>query len=107
MGQAVTDPAARDGDAADLLLWARARAGDAGAFGELFDRHAKAVYNFCFRLTADWSAAEDLMSATFVQAWRRSGTVPLEGAVLPWLLGVARNVCLNHHRSLRRRAAAL
>ena len=98
---------AADGDAADVLLWARASAGDADAFGELFDRHAAAVYNFCFRLTADWSAAEDLMSATFVQAWRRAGQVRLEDAVLPWVLAVARNLCLNHRRSLRRRVAGL
>jgi RNA polymerase sigma-70 factor, ECF subfamily len=51
-------------------LRARLRAGDPGAFGTLFDQHAKAVYNAAFRLTGDWSAAEDAVSLTFLEAWR-------------------------------------
>jgi len=56
-------------------LRARARAGDPTAFGELFDRYAKTVYNHAFRLTADWSSAEDVMSTTFLQAWRLRGRI--------------------------------
>ena len=49
-------------------LRARARAGDADAFGAVFDACAKSVYNHAFRLTGDWSAAEEVMSMT---PWRR------------------------------------
>jgi DNA-directed RNA polymerase specialized sigma24 family protein len=50
----------------DAAVWARARDGDEHAFAELFDRHARTVYNYCFRRTADWSAAaEDLASVVF------------------------------------------
>ena len=55
----------------DRELWRRAVAGDAEAFGQLFDLHAKAVYNFCFRRLADWAMAEDMTSAVFLEAWRR------------------------------------
>ncbi|MGW5559573.1 RNA polymerase sigma factor [Micromonospora sp. NPDC003944] len=51
-------------------LRARVRAGDPGAFAELFDTYARSVYNHAFRLTADWATAEDVMAATYLQAWR-------------------------------------
>ena len=44
----------------DAELWAR---GDKAAFAALFDRHAEAVWNHAYRLTASWSLAEDLTSA--------------------------------------------
>jgi DNA-directed RNA polymerase specialized sigma24 family protein len=59
----------------DRELWARAVAGDADAFGSLFERHARAVYNFAFRRTASWALAEDLTSEVFLLAWRRRGAV--------------------------------
>ncbi|HEX2031093.1 MAG TPA: RNA polymerase sigma factor [Actinomycetota bacterium] len=91
----------------DRELWDLAGRGDESAFGELFGRHARAVYNFCFRRTADWAAAEDLVSVVFLQAWRVRG-IPLErDSALPWLLGVAMNVLRDHHRSLRRFRHAL
>ncbi|PJN26929.1 RNA polymerase subunit sigma [Kitasatospora sp. CB02891] len=85
----------------------RVRAGDPSVFGELFDRYARAVYNHAFRLTADWSVAEDVMSATFMEAWRLRSRVAEEGGSLrPWLLGVATNLARNHCRSNRRYRAA-
>ncbi|MEU9045975.1 MULTISPECIES: RNA polymerase sigma factor [unclassified Kitasatospora] len=85
----------------------RVRAGDPNVFGELFDLHARSVYNHAFRLTADWSAAEDVMSATFMEAWRLRGRVAAEGGSLrPWLLGIATNLARNHCRSNRRYRAA-
>jgi RNA polymerase sigma-70 factor, ECF subfamily len=37
----------------DRALWRRAAAGEAEAFGEIYERHANVIYNFCFRRTAD------------------------------------------------------
>ncbi|MFF0293863.1 RNA polymerase sigma factor [Kitasatospora sp. NPDC004614] len=85
----------------------RVRAGDPDVFGELFDRYARTVYNHAFRLTADWSVAEDVMSATFMEAWRLRDRVAEEGGSLrPWLLGIATNLARNHCRSNRRYRAA-
>jgi RNA polymerase sigma factor (sigma-70 family) len=92
----------------DGELWKRARAGDTGAFGVLFDRHANSVYRYCFRRTAEWALAEDLTSVVFFEAWRRCRDVQLsQDRLLPWLLGVATNVIRNQRRSLRRYRAAL
>ncbi len=91
----------------DSILWARSRAGDADAFGLLFERHAKAIYNYCFRRTGDWALAEDLLSVVFLEAWRRRRKELEPGKVLPWLYGIATNVVRNQRRSQRRFAGAL
>ncbi|RSS59285.1 RNA polymerase sigma factor [Streptomyces sp. WAC01280] len=86
---------------------ARIRAGDPSAFAELFDSHARSVYNHAFRLTGDWSVAEDVMAATYLEAWRlRQKVDPDGGSLRPWLLGVATNVARNHCRGNRRYRAA-
>lgn len=91
-------------DPDDRALWSQAAGGGGQAFGVLFDRHAKAVYNHCFRLTASWAEAEDHLQATFLLAWRKRGEVRLEReSALPWLLTVATNVVRNEQRSFTRR----
>ena len=88
----------------DRQLWSDAAAGDQHAFGELFDRHGQAVYNHCFRLTGNWSLAEDATSAVFLAAWRRRSDLTLVSeSALPWLLTVATHRVHDEHRSLRRR----
>jgi RNA polymerase sigma-70 factor (ECF subfamily) len=92
----------------DTNLRKRIRAGDHNAFGELFDAYARSVYNHAFRLTGDWAQAEDLVSLTFLDAWRLRGKVDEEGGSLrPWLLGIATNVTRNTRRAARRHAAAV
>jgi RNA polymerase sigma factor (sigma-70 family) len=91
----------------DSSLWSRAQRGDSRAFGILFERHARTIYNYCFRRIGDWSGAEDLVSIVFLEAWRRRDKTPSEGKVLPWLLGIATNVVRNRRRAERRYAAAL
>ncbi len=91
----------------DSILWSRSRAGDADAFGLLFERHAKAIYNYCFRRVGDWATAEDLLSIVFLEAWRRRDKELPADKVLPWLYGIATNVVRNRRRSERRFAAAL
>jgi len=87
----------------DSELWQRACDHDGAAFEELFNRHAEAVYNHCFRRTASWSTAEELTSAVFLDAWRlRRSVRPYSDSLLPWLLAVANNSIRNSRRSLRR-----
>lgn len=96
--------------ATDRELWDAAVGGDAEAFGALFERHSRAVYNFAFRWTADWAAAEDAASDVFLTAWRRRAEVVFtteSGSVLPWLLGVAANNLRNRRRTKRRADTAL
>jgi RNA polymerase sigma factor (sigma-70 family) len=93
--------------ATDGELLADAANGDQAAFGVLFDRHSKAVYNHCFRLTASWAVAEDATQATFLIAWRKREQFRRIGdSVLPWLLSVAGNAVRDERRSARRWLAA-
>ena len=93
----------RQTEPTDQDLWAAVAAGDEAAFGTLFDRHSRAVYNHAFRLCGSWSVAEDITQATFLTAWRKRGTVELvHGTALPWLLVVAGNCARTEWRSARR-----
>ncbi|MFI8356906.1 RNA polymerase sigma factor [Streptomyces cyaneofuscatus] len=97
-----------DGDPEDVRVRERIRAGDREAFGALYDRYAHSVHSHACRLTGDLSAAEDVMSETFLAAWRTREQIDPEGGPLrPWLLGIATNKARNHRRGVGRRLAFL
>ena len=73
-------------------------------FEQLYRNHAESVRAFVLRRIGSIDAA-DIVSETFLIAWRRFDQVPSEP--LPWLLGVARNVLANANRSQRRKTALL
>ncbi|MFE1552669.1 sigma-70 family RNA polymerase sigma factor [Streptomyces sp. NPDC058718] len=86
----------------------RFRAGDPAALGEAYDEHARVLYHYAFRVCGDRAAAEDVVSATFLEAWRCRGKVHADGGSLrPWLLGIATNIMRGAAREARRRDAAL
>jgi RNA polymerase sigma-70 factor (ECF subfamily) len=92
-----------DGD-----LWSRSATGDRRAFGELFERHAHAVWNHAYRLTGSWASAEDLTSQTFLIAWRKRTDMTLvRGSALPWLYTVAGNLARDERRGGYRRLRLL
>ncbi|HEX5088737.1 MAG TPA: RNA polymerase sigma factor [Nocardioides sp.] len=76
------------------------RDSDPGALATLFDRYGDRIHNHCFRHLADWAEAEDATSSVFLEVWRHRRRVRLhDGSALPWLYGVATNVCRNARRS--------
>lgn len=84
---------------ADQTLWEQAAGGDRAAFGELYRRHAEAVWNYAYRLTGSWSVAEDLTSSTFLAAWRKLSDMTLVNAsARPWLFTVASNLARHEFR---------
>ena len=83
---------------ADTDLWRKCTAGDADAFGVLFDRHTDVVFRYSPSRCGSWHDAEELVSITFLEAWRQRNRLRPEGdTVLPWPLGVATNA--NRHRA--------
>ncbi|MEU4654820.1 RNA polymerase sigma factor [Streptomyces sp. NPDC023723] len=89
-------------------LRARIRAGDPEAFAELYEEYARFVYNYAYRLTGNWSTAEEVMGDTFLDAWRgRDQVDPDRGTLRPWLLGIATNKARNANRGTGRRLAFL
>jgi RNA polymerase sigma factor (sigma-70 family) len=89
-------------------LRARVRDGDPDAFGELFDGYTRAVYSLAYRLTGNRTEAEEIVSLTFLEAWRLHDRVEPDGESLrPWLLGITVNVVRNFTRAARRHQAAM
>ena len=79
-------------EATDEDLWRACAGGDADAFGVLFNRHADAVFRYALSRCGSWHDAEELVSITFLEAWRqRHKLKPQRDSLLPWLLGVATN----------------
>jgi RNA polymerase sigma-70 factor (ECF subfamily) len=95
-----TDHGANPGGApTELELARRARRGDAAAFDELVARFHRPVHRFCWRLLRS-PDAEDLAQDTFVRAFVHFERFDPERPVLPWLIAIARRLCLD---LLRRR----
>jgi RNA polymerase sigma-70 factor (ECF subfamily) len=86
-------------DPTELELARRARRGDTAAFDELLQRFHRPVYRFCWRLLRS-PDAEDLAQDTFVRAFVHFERFDPERPVLPWLIAIARRLCLD---LLRRR----
>lgn len=98
-GAARVDAAALD-DQRDHTLWAAAADGDPDAFTALYHRHADAVWRHAYRLTGTRTAAEDVLAATFLTAWRRRAQVRFAAdSARPWRPAVAGNeACPELHR---------
>lgn len=77
------------------------------AFGELFDRHARAVHAYVSRrLGAD--RADDVCADTFRLAFEKRAAFDVaRGDVRPWLFGIATNLVRRHGRDEERRLRAL
>lgn len=96
-----SDPETPD-DLDDLLE--RAKAGEAEAFGELFDHFHGLVFRQLLAQTRSRALAEDLTSETFLRALRAVGAYSLPSRLfVPWLRRIARNLAADHFKSSRTR----
>jgi RNA polymerase sigma-70 factor (ECF subfamily) len=87
-----------------VALVRQAQAGDAEAFGQLYDRYVEGVYRFCYHRVSSVSLAEDLTSETFFRALRGIGGFRWQGRDFgAWLTTIARNLVIDHYRSSRTR----
>jgi len=84
---------------AEIELARRARGGDGAAFDELVRRYHRPIVRFCWRLLRS-ADAEDLAQDTFVRAFVHFERFDPERPLLPWLIAIARRLCLD---LLRRR----
>ena len=92
----------------DEADWARVVAGEGDAFGRIFDRHRDRVRRHALGLAPTHGEAEDVVSLTFLEAWRKRDNIRfVDQSILPWLLKTATYTCLNMARSERRHRVAL
>ena len=79
---------------------------DPNAFGVIFDRHFPVVFGFLARRLGE-DVASDLAAEVFTVAFKhRHRFRPDRSTAGPWLVGIAANLVLKHHRSERRRLRA-
>jgi RNA polymerase sigma-70 factor (ECF subfamily) len=86
----------------DADLIARARHGDAAAFGELVDRYKTAVYRAALAALGSPADAEDAAQDAFISAFRRLGSFRGDASFKTWLLTIAWNQALNRRRGRSR-----
>lgn len=88
----------------DRTLGDRLAAGDRRALEELYDELAPRVYGLARSILRDSRDAEEVVSDTFVQAWRNAASFdPARGTLGAWLIAIARSRALDRRRSGRRR----
>ncbi len=72
--------------------------GDRQAMHLLFSRHNARVYRFVLRFIGNASSAEDIVSETFLDVWRRAGGFGSKSQASTWLLAIARNKAASARR---------
>lgn len=91
-------------NATDLAALGRMAGGEHAALGDIYDRHATAIYSLALRIVRRPEDAEDVTQQVFTQAWRTAARYDQgRGAVAAWLLMMARSRAID---CLRRRDAA-
>lgn len=87
-------------DGTDAALVQAAKAGDASAYGELYERYRDAIYRFCLARTGTSHDAEDLTADVFVKALQSIDRYQDRG--LPFaafLYRIARNAAIDRSRT--------
>jgi RNA polymerase sigma-70 factor, ECF subfamily len=92
----------------DSQLMQRVALQDREAMAEVYDRYAARVYGLCLRILEEAQLAEDMLQEVFVRVWQRAYQYePSRGSLMTWLMGVARNTCIDQLRRQRVRPQAL
>lgn len=91
----------------EQVLVERAQRGDAMAVRALYLRHAEQVHRCAIMpLVRDRHLAEDLLADTFVRAIENLHRFRWQGkGLLPWLIRIGKNLCLDHLRRAGRTTA--
>jgi RNA polymerase sigma-70 factor (ECF subfamily) len=77
---------------------------DKDAFGELYERYVKRIYNYVYYRTSNVADAEDLTARIFMRAMKHIGNYQDKGVPFSaWLYRIARNLVANFHRDRSRR----
>ena len=80
---------------------------DGEALAELYDLYAARVFGLCLRILNETQLAEDILQEVFLRVWERSRLFEQSrGSVNAWLMGIARNTCIDQLRRMQARPQA-
>ncbi len=85
----------------DYDLMCRVAGGDETAFRKLFEKYNKKVFLYLYRLIGDRDYAEDILVETFTVVWKSAKKFRGDSKASTWLLGIARNLAMNHLKKIR------
>ena len=68
---------------------------------KLVRNHASAVLGFCLTFTRNFHDSEDIMQSVFLRAFTKLDTLRDPTRVRPWLLKIAKHMCIDYHRRSR------
>jgi RNA polymerase sigma-70 factor (ECF subfamily) len=100
------DPAREENEKEDARLMGLFKKGEAKAFEQLLARHKKPVFNFCLRMLADRSAAEDALQEVFLKVVKSAKSWERQAKFTTWLYTIARNHCIDALRKASYRKTA-
>lgn len=77
-----------------------AKAGDAEAFGHLYETYLDRIYRYVYFRVTDEQTAEDLISQVFTKAWENLDRYQPSGRpFIAWLYTIAHNTVIDHYRT--------
>jgi len=80
---------------------------DGDALAELYDLYAARVFGLCLRILNENQLAEDTLQEVFLRVWERAQLFEQSrGTVNAWLMGIARNTCIDQLRRMQTRPQA-
>src|SRR5262245_53143612 len=82
--------------AGELQLVERCRAGDLGAFEELYRAHSGRLFSLALRMLGNPADAEDLLQEIFLSAHRKLDSYRGDAALGTWLYRLGMNQILDH-----------
>jgi RNA polymerase sigma-70 factor (ECF subfamily) len=85
--------------ASDESLLAAYADGDARAFGQLYDRHERAVYRYFLRQGAVPAIADELLQETWLAVVRNAGHFEPRAKFSTWLYTIARSKMVDYWRA--------
>lgn len=86
----------------DLELVRRAQAGDVAAFGELVERHRRAVFRSVIAAVGSASEADDVAQDAFVTAFQKLQGFRGESSFKTWVVAIAWRKALDRRKSVTR-----
>jgi RNA polymerase sigma-70 factor (ECF subfamily) len=93
-----------DSSVDDEINLVRSAATHPEAFGELYERHVRKIYNYIYYRTGNHHDAEDLTARVFQRALNHIASYQNQGVPFSaWLYRIAHNLVANWHRDRSRR----